>query len=404
MRLAPLPTISERLAREISPCVKCGNCSAFCPVFLETRREEGSMRGKIALHQARIAGRQIPDRVVRDAFSLCAGSLSCKGACPNGIDTTLVRALSARLTAPFQAGFLPDSFFDKIAANPSLLWIWTGLRFFLIFGVGFDKVKEFRKWFLESFPSLAPRKEPGIPAQDGEKTVFIPGWGSRHGESLGRKALALLGNPGGTSVIALPAHRCGFPALTLGDFGLYRAFISRIVNDLERIQPSCLVVACAKCLWSLKIAPVFCELSDRELGLLEKAADFASFVSKRGPGFTKPLPGTFTLLDSNLHSREFGGKRSCRELLGRALANPLVESFKDGRGALENDLLRFHHPALARKIDSDLVEMLATSGARTVIFADPSSLERLKGPLSKRGVLSAHFVEILFEALGGGNG
>ena len=148
MELKTVSEIGERLEKEVSACVKCGNCFAFCPIFRAVRREEGTMRGKIAALQARLKGRNLPDGAIREGFGLCAGCLSCKANCPNGIDTPLVRVLANRLTARFPTDRVPDWFYGFLENRPNLMLLIFILQSQVFITVFYPFVKTFQKcWF-----------------------------------------------------------------------------------------------------------------------------------------------------------------------------------------------------------------------------------------------------------------
>ena len=71
---------------EARRCVKCGNCLAQCPVYLETLEEPLAARGKMALVEA-LKGRTI--RNIPNGFSKilsqCLLCGTCSENCPNGV-------------------------------------------------------------------------------------------------------------------------------------------------------------------------------------------------------------------------------------------------------------------------------------------------------------------------------
>ncbi len=143
MKPKPAADLWQILRDQLSACVKCGACLAFCPLYTQERREGASMRGKIALLQAwlifhgeglptvrprgepdrppalgetgpspsppgrqgnrpdscPIGGRRLPAGDLREALSFCTGCQSCRAVCPNGVDTNLVTLLG-RLLLP----------------------------------------------------------------------------------------------------------------------------------------------------------------------------------------------------------------------------------------------------------------------------------------------------------------
>ncbi|MBW1711949.1 MAG: (Fe-S)-binding protein, partial [Deltaproteobacteria bacterium] len=66
-------------------CVLCGRCLAVCPVYLATRDEKLSARGRQSLIKAKDQGRLTADRVFRRSLSACLLCGSCERVCVNEV-------------------------------------------------------------------------------------------------------------------------------------------------------------------------------------------------------------------------------------------------------------------------------------------------------------------------------
>ena len=71
---------------EISKCVRCGSCKAFCPTYDEDSTESMGARGRIALLWGLSSGLLALSPRLNDHIFSCILCGSCSGQCPPGID------------------------------------------------------------------------------------------------------------------------------------------------------------------------------------------------------------------------------------------------------------------------------------------------------------------------------
>lgn len=83
-------TNAKLIAGELAKCVKCGKCMFSCPLYSITKSETAGMRGKAALLQAALKGREMKLHDLSELLFKCTLCLKCAGECPNGVDTELI--------------------------------------------------------------------------------------------------------------------------------------------------------------------------------------------------------------------------------------------------------------------------------------------------------------------------
>jgi glycolate oxidase iron-sulfur subunit len=72
-------------AADLSQCVHCGLCLQNCPTYLLTGNEAESPRGRIHLIQALNEGRVEPNAAYREHIELCLVCRNCESVCPSGV-------------------------------------------------------------------------------------------------------------------------------------------------------------------------------------------------------------------------------------------------------------------------------------------------------------------------------
>ena len=90
-------TLSRSFPKGVGPsetqvlaCIRCGLCSAVCPVYRESLLETDSPRGRIALVRAVLEGRLKPSRRFKGIVYECLACQACAALCPAGVRTDLL--------------------------------------------------------------------------------------------------------------------------------------------------------------------------------------------------------------------------------------------------------------------------------------------------------------------------
>jgi glycolate oxidase iron-sulfur subunit len=79
--------LGKDTAENVYHCIKCGLCSAHCPVYKEIRMEHASPRGKVQLTKKMLENDLGLTEEIKSAFfSTCLLCGSCVANCPSGVD------------------------------------------------------------------------------------------------------------------------------------------------------------------------------------------------------------------------------------------------------------------------------------------------------------------------------
>src|SRR4030043_1201631 len=71
---------------ELSKCIRCGSCKAFCPTYDEDSTEAMGARGRLALLWGFSSGQLAPSPILNDRIFSCTTCGACSVLCPLGID------------------------------------------------------------------------------------------------------------------------------------------------------------------------------------------------------------------------------------------------------------------------------------------------------------------------------
>lgn len=77
---------SPRYLSELSKCVRCGSCKAFCPTYDEDSTEGMGARGRISLLWALSSGQLTSSLSLNDRIFSCTLCGACSGLCSPGVD------------------------------------------------------------------------------------------------------------------------------------------------------------------------------------------------------------------------------------------------------------------------------------------------------------------------------
>ena len=103
-------------------CMRCGLCSAVCPVYQELGIEPASPRGRIALIRAVAEGRLPVTKNLAQYIYGCLDCLACVNACPSGVRANeLVSGAKVQINQEFPPPFLTKLALRNIAPFPKRL-------------------------------------------------------------------------------------------------------------------------------------------------------------------------------------------------------------------------------------------------------------------------------------------
>lgn len=258
------------MQEEARRCVKCGNCLAQCPVYLETLEEPLAARGKMALVES--MQEEDPEYTKRyyQMLSRCLLCGTCAENCPNGVcGDEIIREARALLvgkkglTLPKKAIF--QYFLDTDRLMPLLLKAGASLQHFFL-----EKIPEesglrlrFPMPFIDSkrfIPGLAP--DPFLEIRSGwvraEKEtmrvgLFVGCVSNYMFPRIAQSALDLFVRNGISVYIPKEQKCCGLPAFGSGDDETPRSIARKNIEAFAGESLDQVIAPCASCTAMLKL-------------------------------------------------------------------------------------------------------------------------------------------------------
>ena len=412
--------------KDLDRCVHCGLCLNACPTYRELGLEMDSPRGRIYQMVQVAEGRlDINDDYV-EHIDLCLACRACETACPSGVQYgKLVEAARAQIENSNRLGWLQRTvrwfIFDRLLTSPFLLkvvgyklWLYrkSGLQW-LVRRLGL--LKPFGR--LAEIERLSPAAEP--PFFFSKIGKIFPADGERkHRVALLAGCIANLSfarmNEATVRVlqrnsceVSVPAGQncCGALQVHAGLRDLGRRQAKQNIEAFEQGGYDAIITNAAGCGSVVKEYP---ELFDhdpewhaRATAFSSKVKDISEFLAgvelNRNLG---SLPLTVTYQDSChlLHGQKV--RTPPRQMLAaipglRFRELPLSEICCGSAG-----VYNVEHTEMSMQLLDKKMQMVETTGADTIVTANPGCLLQLQVGVEKSGGKQRvlHVVELLDEA------
>lgn len=417
----PLPDPArDLLAREqgnLDACVRCGLCLERCPTYVLTRLEEESPRGRIAMGKALLeGGLDVTTDLVEHEMSclLCEG---CTAVCPAGVRMEGIGVALRAAIAPFASRSVRHRL---VAAGVRLLGDRPRLeRAVRALGLaeraGLDGAVAGLLRVLGVAPELLPGVPRGFVRPDGR------GWRPR-GEARGRVVLfagcvmstllapidvatgELLAAAGYEVTVAPGQTCCGALAAHLGELEEARRLARRNVDALVGDQAllvgadlgAPIVVNSAGCGAFLKTYGH--HAGEGGAALAGRVRDLTELLVEADLELTGPAPEGPLAYHDACHLRLAQGIVDApRELLRRIPGLKLVELDEQDLCCGSAGVYNLTHRETADALLARKVEAIRSSGAATIVTANPGCLLQLRAGLMRAGlpVPVLHIAEVL---------
>jgi glycolate oxidase iron-sulfur subunit len=414
------------MIQEAEKCSRCGVCAAVCPVFRELQRETYSSRGKTEIAKALVAGELPYSSYTEDIFSKCLLCLTCKGACPAGVDQgKLILGIRAELAKrrglplskkiAFKYLLKNRSLFEKALKAFSYLQMFAPpkgdgqLRHLPFFLSAFGKrrlIPDLSKTPLrKEFPEVIPPSK--APAQM-RAGLFSGCFIDFVDPAIGRSLIRVLGRHGVEVVFPKKQTCCGIPVFMSGDLQNGLDLLKMNIEAFAPYKLDAIIVACATCGSALKesyktlVEGESQEWKDRVGAFSGKVLDIAEFLTQKIK-FTKGEKESLqkvTYHDPCHLNRGQGVLSQPREVLKNLPGITLVEMRDAQRCCGGGGSFSFYNYDLSQQISRQKVEDIQATKASVVVTGCPGCMLQLKDQLGQKNsrVEVKHLIQLVDEA------
>jgi glycolate oxidase iron-sulfur subunit len=445
------------MIQEAEKCSRCGVCAAVCPVFRELQRETYSSRGKTEIAKALVAGELPYSSYTEDIFSKCLLCLTCKGACPAGVDQgKLILGIRAELAKrrglplskkiAFKYLLKNRSLFEKALKAFSYLQMFAPpkgdgqLRYLPFFLSAFGKgrlIPDLSKTPLrKEFPEVIPPSK--APAQM-RAGLFSGCFIDFVDPAIGRSLIRVLGRHGVEVVFPKKQTCCGIPVFMSGDLQNGLDLLKMNIEAFAPYKLDAIIVACATCGTALKesykvlVEGESQDWKDRVEAFRAKVLDISEFLTqkiklspltlplspanggegggegegKKGNSYTikltkaekEPLQKV-TYHDPCHLNRSQGVTSQPRQVLKNLPGITLVEMRDPQRCCGGGGSFSFYNYDLSQQISRQKVEDIQATKASVVVTGCPGCMLQLKDQLGQKNsqVEVKHLIQLVDEA------
>lgn len=418
----PFPIQNDRPdPADLSQCVHCGLCLQNCPTYLATGNEAESPRGRIHLIQALQAERLTPTPSFQEHIALCLVCRNCETVCPSGVPFgRIMESARAQLyqEAPHSLGdrlfrrlvfkeLLPHQGRLRVLATLLRLYQRSGLRR-LVRATG----------LLPAALKDADRLLPDLP------DPFSPRWQvyPAHGEVKARVGLfvgcvmPLMYGPvheatirvltwNGCEVHVPPTQACcGALNVHGGERTVARELARRNFDAFLKLGLDAIVVNSAGCGSTMK---EYGELlagdarAEAFARLTKDVNEFLAGLTLRPPAHAVHRVITFQESCHLVHAQRIW--HAPRALLAQVPGLELREMGHPDLCCGSAGLYSVQQRAMSMQLLDSKMEDVASTGATTVVTANPGCMLQLEAGLERAGLRGEvrHLVEILDEAYAG---
>jgi glycolate oxidase iron-sulfur subunit len=400
---------------DLSQCVHCGLCLPNCPTYLITGYEAESPRGRIHLIQSLNEGRIEPNAAYREHLELCLVCRNCESVCPSGVH--FGRIMEAGRAQLYQQTELPwhERAFRRLAFK-ELLPHQTRLR--VLFGMLLIYQRSgLRRIVQKALPEAMKDLEALLPTLG---KPFVPRWEvyPAFGQVRYRVGLftgcvmPLVYGPVHEATLRVLRHNgcevhvptnqvcCGALNVHGGEREISAQLARQNMREFLGRGLDAIVVNSAGCGSTMKDYGEVVGGSDAEqfARLTQDVTEFLASIDLEQP--RRSVKRTVTLQESChlVHAQRI--REAPRQLLAMLPGVTLRDMARPELCCGSAGLYMLTQPAMASRLLDDKMRDVASTGATTVVTANPGCMMQLQRGLHRAGLKGEvkHIVELLDEA------
>jgi glycolate oxidase iron-sulfur subunit len=401
-----------QIEKELSKCNRCGTCTAYCPVFLQTNEEWHSARGRMALIEAIAKHRIKESNFYKDAIFSCLYCHTCVENCPSGVSVDEYILISREQFVKKRGLPLIQKVGFSTLKNKKILD--TGLKTFRFLEM--NSPLFIKRIFLSlinkngnrTIPPLAQRPlSKQLPEKISVKKpklriVFFTGCLIEYiYPKIGISLVNLLKNQGIEIIIPKGQYCCGIPLLTSGNREGAEFLARKNIELFIQLNVDYIINACATCGSTLKdYKNLFrkWKMEIRNWKWIDKIYDINEFLVKFiDLKFKKPVEARVTYHDPCHLKRKQNIYEEPRQILKSISSIDFIEMEEADYCCGGGGLFSFKYYDISKKIAQRKIQNTEQTKANYIVTSCPGCILHLNDILTqkKSKQRAIHLLELL---------
>ncbi|MEC4676457.1 MAG: (Fe-S)-binding protein [Nitrospirota bacterium] len=374
---------------EVSRCVRCGSCKAFCPTYNSSELEAFGARGRLRLLKGLLSGQLQPSPLLNDRIFSCLLCGACDATCPLGVDISGAIYYGRRLLHKTDKKRRYLRALVKFSAKrPELsLGILRMSQNILLPALVRRGIIPFNPEVPDGFPGNRDQVY-SVPKKRGRVAIFMGCSVNFLLPHLGEALINVLKKLGYEVIVPKGSVCCGTPLHTLGLEEEAAKLARKNLQIFSRLKVEAILSLCPTCTLALKT-----EYPKMTGEGLENVMDISVFFNDRLE-FSAPIDKTSVYHDPCHLYHGLNVRKEPREIIGKAGIG-LIDM--EDRGCCGfGGLFCLSNKEISGDLLNEQTEKLMNTGADTVITSCPGCMLQLSRTITDRPVL--HLVELIEEA------
>lgn len=404
--MKPLLELTEELYR----CIRCGSCTAVCPVYSEVKREMAVARGRLRLVREHIDGNLELTVKMRDYLDLCLGCRACVVNCPPRVPTDeIIRSARAKYAIKQGQPLVRHVMLSHVLNKPERFSFTLG-SIKLVRNTGLNqllpkklKVKE------DLLPPLPERtfkeilKTLKLKKSDKKVGFFLSCMDNNVFPQVLLSAISILEKQGYEVIIPTNVVCCGAAHHNYGDMENARKLAIQNIRAFSGVEVDVILTDCASCGSTMKTyGELFKEAKEEKeaLSFAQKVLDLNEFLQDKLKPSETSLETTVTYHDPCHAVRYQNSKEAPRKIL--ASSGVKVEEMAEAdRCCGGGGTFNIFHYQLSMKILDRKIENVKKTGASILATSCPACRIQLAHGIKRHGLSIEvfHPIEILAKSV-----
>ena len=386
----------EKYLIELSKCVRCGSCKAFCPTYDEDTTESMGARGRLVLLWGLSEGLLKPSQYLIDRVFSCILCGACSESCPLGVDIREVIYKGRSLLSGSDKQRKSLRFLIKLfAKTPMLSFKILRTAQYLFPSLIGKKVPPFLPEISE-YPLRDKKQAYTVQKKKGRVALFTGCAVNFLYPHLGESLIHVLRRLNYEVILPAGEVCCGAPFRSLGIEEEAVRMAKKNLAIFSKLNVEAILGLCPTCIYALKVE--YPKLIGEGL---DKAMDISSFLMGKLDSFYFSLPSSQSATAAYhdpCHLRYgLGVKKEPREII-KKIGIELTEP-EEQRCCGFGGLFSFSYREISENLLEKRIKNIEETKAETIITSCPGCIMQLQRKITHVPVL--HLIEVIEQAFEG---